>query len=319
MKIKELVKLPIEKVKNLFKKKPKYDKDGNRIYYKKKKILKSRVNRSIGGDILMVLFLLVSGVIMAFPMIYAISNSLKPLHELWLFPPNLFVRNPTGENYADMFTILSNSTVPFTRYLFNTLFITVGATLLRVISASMAAYPLSKENFKGRAMINRLITMTLMFAAPAAALANYLIMSELNWIDTWLCLLIPALGSSFSLYLIRGFVDGFPDSVLEAARIDGAGEFRIFWSILMPNMKPAWMTLIVFSVKDYWNQGATIYIYQEELKTLNYALGQIAAEGVARAGVSMAINVIMMIVPVLTFLVTQSNIIETMATSGMKD
>lgn len=323
MKIINTVKLPLGRVKdffkNLFKKKPKYDAEGNRIYYKKKKLIKSRVNRSVGGDILMLLFLLIAGVFMAFPMIYAISNSFKPLHELWLFPPNLIVKNPTGANYRDMFTILSNSVVPFSRYLFNTLFITIGATLLRVISASMAAYPLSKENFRGRNTINKLITMTLMFAAPASALANYLIMSELGWIDTWLCLLVPALGSSFSLYLIRGFVDQFPDSVLEAARIDGAGEFRIFWSILMPNMKPAWMTLIVFSVKDYWNQGATIYIYREELKTLNYAMGQIAAEGVARAGVSMAINVIMMIVPVLTFLVTQSNIIETMATSGMKD
>lgn len=324
MKTKEAaVKLPNAEKKGffgkIFKKRPKFDEEGNRIYYKKKKLIKSRVNRSVGGDIAMVLFLLIAGVFMAFPMIYAISNSFKPLHELWLFPPNLIVKNPTVSNYRDMFTILSNSTVPFSRYLFNTLFITIGATLLRVISASMAAYPLSKENFRGRKTINKLITMTLMFAAPAAALANYLIMANLGWIDTWLCLLVPALGSSFSLYLIRGFVDQFPDSVLEAARIDGAGEMRIFWNILMPNMKPAWMTLIVFSVKDYWNQGATIYIYREELKTLNYAMGQIAAEGVARAGVSMAINVIMMIVPVLTFLVTQSNIIETMATSGMKD
>lgn len=316
MKLKEL-KLP--KLRNPFKRRPKYDADGNLIYYKKKKLIKTRVNRSAGGDVAMVLILLIAGVFMAFPMIYAISNSLKPLHELWLFPPNLIVKNPTSSNYKDMFTILSNSTVPFTRYLFNTIVITVVATLFRIISASMCAYPLSKAEFKGRKALNKLIVMTLMFAAPASALANYLIMSELGWVDTWLCLLVPALGNSFSLYLIRGFVDQFPDSVLEAARIDGAGEFKIFWSILMPNMKPAWMTLIVFSVRDYWNQGSTIYIYREELKTLNYALSQISAEGVARAGVSMAINVIMMIVPVLTFLVTQSNIIETMATSGMKD
>ena len=320
----DAVELPVGKKKKvetvgIFRKRPKYDEEGNLIYYKKKKLIKNRVNRSAGGDVMMVLFLLIAGVFMAFPMIYAISNSLKPLHELWLFPPNLIVRNPTVANYKDMFTILSNSTVPFTRYLFNTLFITIGATFLRVVSASMAAYPLSKFKFKGRKIINKTITMTLMFAAPAAGLANYLIMSGFGWIDTWLCLLVPALGSSFSLHLIRGFVDQFPDSVLEAARIDGAGEYRIFWSILMPNVKPAWMTLVVFSVKDYWNQGATIYIYREELKSLNYALGQIAAEGVARAGVSMAINVIMMIVPVLTFLITQSNIIETMATSGMKD
>ena len=136
----EEIKLPKNKQETvgIFRKRPKYDEEGNRIYYKKKKLIKSRVNRSVGGDIAMVLFLLIAGVFMAFPMIYAISNSFKPLHELWLFPPNLIVKNPTGANYRDMFTILSNSTVPFTRYLFNTLFITVGATFLRVISASMA-------------------------------------------------------------------------------------------------------------------------------------------------------------------------------------
>ena len=312
-------KLPKQETVGFFRKRPKYDEDGRLIYYKKKKLIKTRVNRSAGGDVAMILFLLAVGVIMVFPMVYAISNSFKPLHELWLFPPNLIVKNPTVSNYQDMFTILSNTMIPFSRYLFNTLFITVVATFLRIVSASMAAYPLSKWKFKGKDAINKLITTSLMISAPAAGFATYLIISAFGFVDTWLVYFIPALGSSFSLYLIRGFVDQFPDSVLEAARIDGAGDFRIFWNILMPNMKPAWMTLIVFSVKDYWNMGASIYIYREELKTLNYALSQITSEGLARAGVATATSVLMMIVPILTFLITQSNIIETMATSGMKD
>lgn len=315
----EEVKLPKQETVGIFRKRPKYDEEGHLIYYKKKKLIKNRLNRSAGGDVTMILCLLAIGVIMMFPMVYAISNSFKPMHELWLFPPNLIVKNPTLSNYRDMFAILSNTTIPFSRYLFNTLFITVGCTFLRIISASMAAYPLSKWKFKGKKAVNKLITTSLMISAPAATYASYIIYSTLGLVDSWLVYLIPALGSSFSLYLIRGFVDQFPDSVLEAARIDGAGDFRIFWSILMPNMKPAWMTLIVFSVKDYWNTGANIYIYREELKTLNYALGQITAEGMARAGVSNAVEVLMMIVPILTFLITQSNIIETMATSGMKD
>ncbi len=318
-KVKDYSSLPEKKKQKLIKK-GKIDADGNVIYHKKRRMFKSkRVNRSFAGDLFLILFLLIGGVFMAFPMIYAISNSFKPLHEIWLFPPNLIVRNPTMDNYKDLVTILSNSTVPFTKYLFNTIFITIVGTVFNVISASMCAYPLSKSKFKGKHFLNQIIILSLMFAAPAKAVANYLIMAGLGWIDTWLCLLIPALGSSFALYLIRGFVDTFPDIVLEAARIDGAGEFRIFFQVLMPNMKPAWMTLVVFSVRDFWNQGASIYIYREELKTLAYALSQIAAEGIARAGVSMAIQIIMLIVPVGTFLVTQSNIIETMATSGMKD
>ena len=164
-----------------------------------------------------------------------------------------------------------------------------------------------------------MIKAAMMFTTVAATLSNYIIMSALGFIDTFYALVIPALGSSMALYLVKNFMDQFPDSVLEAARIDGAGEFRTFWTIVMPNMKPAWMTLVVFAVQEYWNQGASVYIYREELKSLQYALSQVAADGIARAGVSAAIQIVMMIVPVATFLITQSNIIETMSTSGMKD
>lgn len=310
-------KLP--KLSNLFHRKPKVDQNGNPIYKKKKKLFKSRVNRSFGGDLAFILFLLIGGIFMGFPMIYAISNSFKPMNELWLYPPNLIVRNPTTANYRDLFNVMSNSLVPLSKYLFNTIFVTAVGTFFRVISASMCAYPISKRNFRGNKFIMEMIKAAMMFTTVAATLSNYIIMSALGFIDTFYALVIPALGSSMALYLVKNFMDQFPDSVLEAARIDGAGEFRTFWTIVMPNMKPAWMTLVVFAVQEYWNQGASVYIYREELKSLQYALSQVAADGIARAGVSAAIQIVMMIVPVATFLITQSNIIETMATSGMKD
>ena len=295
----------------IIKRRPKYDENGRLIYYKKKKLFKyNRVNRSFSGDLMMFAFLLIAGAFMAFPLVYAVSQSLKPLHELWLFPPNLIVKNPTFKNYIDLFNIMSNSLVPMSKYLFNTIFITLIGTIFRVISASMCAYPVSKRQFKGK---------NFMFAAPAATIANYIIMANLGWIDTYYSILIPALGNSTAMYLVKQFIDQFPDSVLEAARIDGAGEFRIFWQILMPSIKPGWITLIVFAVQDFWNMGSSIFIYREELKTLAYALSQIAAAGIARAGVATAVSIVMMLVPVITFVITQSNILETMSTSGMKD
>lgn len=304
----------------IFRKRPKYDEEGREIYYKKMKLFKyRRINRSFAGDLFMFLFLLIGGSFMALPLIFALSNSLKPMSELFLFPPTLFVKNPTFRNYIDLFNIMSNSLVPLSKYLFNTIFITAIGTTLRVFSGSMCAYPLSKRHFHGKKFIMSIVTLSLMFAAPAATIANYIIMASLGWIDSFLAVLIPAIGSSMAVYLVKNFIDDFPDTVLEAARIDGTNEFTLFWKILMPNMKPAWMTLIVFAVQEYWNMGATIYIYREELKTLNYALSQIAAAGVARTGVAMAIAVVMLIVPVITFVITQSNILETMATSGMKD
>lgn len=315
-----VAKLPKIEIKNPFKRKPKFDEDGNPIYVKKLKLFKyKRINRSFGGDLFLFLFLLVGGAFMAFPLVYAISNSLKPLHELWLFPPNLIVKNPTFKNYTDLFNIMSNSLVPMSKYLFNTVFITIVGTTFNVISASACAYPLSKRQFKSKKFIFDIVTLSLMFNAVAGGIATYIIMANLGWIDTYYSILIPALGSSFNVYLIKQFIDQFPDSVLEAARIDGAGEFRIWWNILMPSIKPGWLTLIVFAVQGFWNAGASPFIYREELKTLSYALSQVAAAGIARQGVAMAISIVMMSVPVITFVITQSNILETMATSGMKD
>ena len=138
--------------------------------------------------------------------------------------------------------------------------------------------------------------------------------------DTLWALILPAFSSSLGLYLMKQFMDSMvPYSLLESARLDGAGEFRILFQIVMPIVKPAWLTLIVFSFQNLWNASGGIYIQTESWKTLNYAIGQIITGGIARAGTGAASIVVMMLLPILVFVVTQSNVIETMATSGMKD
>lgn len=256
---------------------------------------------------------------MGLPILYAINNALKPASELWLFPPNFFVRNPTFKNFMDLSSVLATSLVPFSKYLFNTVFITVVGTGLHVIFASMCAYPLAKENFKGRDFIFNIIVMALMFNATVTAIPNFMIMASLRWINTYLALIVPAIGMPLGLYLMKQFMEGLPQALIEAARIDGAGEYRIFFKIVMPNIKPAWLTMIVFAVQSLWNTGATVYIYKEDLKPLGYALNQIVTAGLARAGVSAAVTVIMMSVPIIIFLITQSKIIQTMTTSGIKE
>ena len=110
-----------------------------------------------------------------------------------------------------------------------------------------------------------------------------------------------------------------PDSIIEAARIDGAGELRLFWKIVMPMVKPAWLTLIVFSFQNLWNASGGVYIQSEQIKSLSYAISQIVSGGIARAGASAASIVIMMALPILVFFFTQSNIVETMSSSGIKE
>lgn len=284
------------------------------------KIKRRSFNRSVGGDVGINVMLFVFGAFMFLPMIYAISQSLKPLDELWMFPPRFFVINPTFKNFGELFRLMSESWVPFSRYIFNTALVSVGGTFGHLFLASMAAYAMTKIKFPGRKGMFQLVYYSLMFNSTVTSLSNFIIMSAFGWIDTYFSLIIPAFGYTLGFYLMRQFIETtVPDSVLESARLDGAKEITIYWKIVMPMVKPAWLTLIVYSFQGLWNSGTSIYIYSEQLKTFNYAIQQILAGGITRSGAAAASTVIMMIVPVTVFVITQSNIIETMASSGMKD
>ncbi|MBO4950015.1 MAG: carbohydrate ABC transporter permease [Clostridia bacterium] len=284
------------------------------------KIKRRSFNRSVGGDVGINVMLFVFGAFMFLPMVYAISQSLKPLDELWMFPPRFFVINPTFKNFGELFRLMSESWVPFSRYIFNTALVSVGGTFGHLFLASMAAYAMTKIKFPGRKGMFQLVYYSLMFNSTVTSLSNFIIMSAFGWIDTYFSLIIPAFGYTLGFYLMRQFIETtVPDSVLESARLDGAKELTIYWKIVMPMVKPAWLTLIVYSFQGLWNSGTSIYIYSEQLKTFNYAIQQILAGGITRSGAAAASTVIMMIVPVTVFVITQSNIIETMASSGMKD
>ncbi len=278
------------------------------------------LNRSAGGDVGISIFLVLFGLFMFIPMYYAIIQSLKPLDELWMYPPRFYVANPTFQNFADMFKAMTDSWVPFSRYIFNTVFISVGGTFGNLVCGSLAAYAVSKIKFPGRAGLQKMVRLALMFHATVGSVVNFMTMSALHLIDTYWAIIIPACGSTLGMFLMMQFMESsVPDTVLESARLDGASEIRTYWTIAMPMVKPAWLTLIVYSFQGLWQTGSSIYIMSEQYKTFNYAISQIVSSGIARAGVGMASAVVMMIVPVAVFVITQSNIIETMSTSGMKD
>ncbi|MBO5356782.1 MAG: carbohydrate ABC transporter permease [Clostridia bacterium] len=278
------------------------------------------LNRSVGGDTGIFIFLAIMGVFMFLPMYYTFIQSLKPLDELWMFPPRFYVSKITGKNFSDLFSLLNTSWVPFSRHIFNTVFITALGTFGNLFLSSIAAYALAKIPFPGRKGIFWLMQKSLMFTSTVTAIANFLTLSTIGLMDNPFAIIIPAWGSTMGLYLMKQFMDSsISDDVLESARLDGCSELRTFWQIAMPMVKPAWLTLIIYSFQGLWQTGSSPYIYSEQFKTLNYAIAQITAGGVARAGAAAAGTVIMMIVPILVFVITQSNIIETMATSGMKD
>ena len=281
---------------------------------------KSKVSRSLSGDIILILFLILLASFMVLPVVYAISTSLKPNSELWLFPPRFIVRKPTLKNYTGLFEIMSTSWVPFSRYIFNTVFITVVGCVGHIIISSLCAYPISKYKFPGSQGFFNLVQASLMFSTAVTAIPAFIIMSKIHLVDSYGALILPAMGLPLGLFLMKQFMEQtVHPAVLESADIDGAGEMRKFFRIVMPMVRPAWLTLAIFSIQSLWTIGNTPYIYSEELKTLSYAMSQVAAAGISRQGIGAAVSIVMFAVPLLFFIITQSNIVETMSASCMKD
>ena len=283
------------------------------------KLKKRKPNRSRGGDLGIYIMLILFGLFFVLPLVYAISSAFKPLDEIYLYPPRFFVKNPTFNNFQDLLVVMSSSYVPFTRYVFNTVLTTLFGTLGHLLLGSMAAYVLAKYKFPGGKQFFNLCQSALMFNVYVLQIPTYLIMSQPGWVDTYLALIVPAFALPMGLFLMKNFMEQIPDALIEAAKIDGAREGRIYLQIVMPNVKPAWLTVTIFSVQNLWNQKGQVYIYSEEYKMLPYALQQIMSGGVARAGVGSAATMVVMMVPIIVFIMAQSNILETMASSGIKD
>lgn len=278
-----------------------------------------QLNRSHFGNFLVFLMLAVMGVFMGLPLYYSIIQSFKPVEELFIFPPRFYVVNPTGSHYSQLFQLVSDLTVPFSRYLFNSVFVSICSTGVGVLIGAMAAYPFAKKKFPGKDTLWRLIMLTLLFSGGVTALPAYIVKAKLGLINTYWVLILPALASTLHMFLLRQFMLQIPDSLLDAAKLDGANDFVIFMNVIMPNVKPAWMTVMVLSFTHVWNTGSAGVIFKEELKLLPTALSQISAGGISRSGAAAAAAVLLMIPPIVSFVLTQSKMLQTMAHSGIKD
>ena len=289
------------------------------IVFSKKKPTYKRFTRSKFVSAVIYLLLIFAGLFMILPMIYSISTSFKPLDELLKFPPKFIVNRPTLQNYLQLPSIISSLSDPITRYIFNSAFVSIVTTFGHVIIAAMAAFVMSKGRFKGLGVFFLIVQFSLLYNHYTLAIPQYIIMSIINIVDTYLVYILPYLPSSLGVFLIKQYMDGsIPDALLEAAYIDGASEWKMFWRIVMPNSKPAWMTLVMFAFRDLWSLQPQGTIFTEELKLLPNVMSTIISGGIARSGSAMAAMVLLMIPPIIVYLVSQSSIVETMTTSGIK-
>lgn len=280
--------------------------------------MKARVSRSLGGNIAVFLVLLVFGIFFMLPIVYAVVTAFKPVNEIFVFPPRLFVVKPTMSNFIWLNAMMADFWVPLSRYIFNSVFVTAIGTAGHIVLASMAAYPMAKHHFYGQRVLSQMIVLSLLFTASVTYIPQYVILAATKMINTYWAMILPALQGSLGLYLMMNFMQRIPEEMLEAARIDGAREIRIFWTVVMPNVKPAWLTLMIFAFQGLWNSTGGGFIYREELKTLPAVMTTIAAGGPVRTGVTAAAALILMIPPIVLFVSSQSRVIETMSTSGLK-
>lgn len=279
-----------------------------------------RFTRSRIGNIAYFLFLFLAGMFSVLPLIYCISTSFKPLDEILMFPPSLItVKRPTFANYTALPELLSGLSVPISRYLFNSFFISVAGTALHVLASAMAAFVLAKSNLRHKNLVFMVIQLSLLFNAYTLGVPRYVVYSQLHIINTYWVYILPFIPSAMGVFLMKQYMDGYvPDALLEAAHIDGADWYQIFFRIIFPIVRPCVLTLTLFSFRDIWATVPQGTVFSEQLKTLPTIMSTISAGGLARTGSSMATAVIMMLPPIIVYFISQGSIRETMGTAGIK-
>ena len=279
-----------------------------------------KYTRSKAGNFMYFFILFLAGAFTILPLIYCIITSFKPLDELLIFPPQFFVKRPTFNNYLALPSLLSKIKIPISRYFFNSIFVAVAGTVLHIVAASLAAFGFSKSKVKGRAALFWVVQIMLLYNSITLAIPRYYIYTKLHMIDTYWVYILPAIPSATGCFLMKQYMDvSVPDVLMEAAKIDGASVTKIYVSIIMPILKPAWMTMLLLSFQEMWTIIPQGTIFSEQLKTLPQVMTSISAGGIARSGSAMAVTVLLMIPPIIVFLFSQSNVMETMSTSGIKE
>lgn len=259
---------------------------------------------------------------MLMPIVFIFNHAFKPMQELFAFPPRFFVNKPSLENFRNLVKVADVSTIPMSRYIFNSILVTTSVVFLSVLIASLAAYALSKKEFRGKRISMEINNGALMFVATAVTIPRYLIINILHLNNNFFGHILPLLAMPVGLFLIKQFIDQIPDDLIEAAVIDGANEFVIYWKVILPLIKPAIATAALLVFQGVWNNIETsqLYMTSDSLRTLAFYLNTFAAQTntVAGQGIAAASSLIMFIPNLILFILLQSNVMNTMSHSGIK-
>lgn len=256
------------------------------------------------------------------PILYIVFTAFKPIGELFAYPPKFITLRPTFDNFRKLFEASENTVFPLSMYLFNSIVSTALVVFLGMSIAVATAYVLSKKRFRGREIIFKLNTLSMMFVATAVSIPRYLIVKEVGLLDSFWANVVPMLALPVGVFLLKQFVDQLPDALIESARIDGANDYQIIWKIVLPLVKPAMATVAILLFQHSWNgmEASNLFINTESLKTFAFYMNSLSnsGNGVAGVGMSAAASLLMFVPNVVLFVMMQSRVMSTMAHSGLK-
>ena len=275
------------------------------------------------GQIKLYLFVIPLALITGLPIVYIIFHAFKPMEELFAFPPKFITTNPTLDNFRQLFKASRSAGIPLSKYLFNSILITVSVVFSSMILSSAAAYAMSKLKFKGRDLVFNINQLALMFVPVAVMIPRYLVVEFLGLTDTYWSQILPLIPLPVSVFLLKQFVDTVPDSLIEAAYMDGATELHVYFKIIIPMIKPALATAAILVFQQVWSnlEASNYYISDEGLKSLVFYMNTLASangNSVAGQGVQAAASLLMFLPNLILFCFLQNKVMNTMAHSGIK-
>ncbi len=262
--------------------------------------------------------LLFAGVLMVLPFYFMIVTSLKPDNETISTTLRLWVDEPTLDGYRKL---LDPQGVPFMRSVLNSVFIAFVTVAGNLILCPLAGYAFAKHRFPGREAIFITLLSTMMIPGTVLLVPGFLLARDFGWLNTWLPLIVPAMAGVFGVFLSRQFIRNIPDSLIEAARIDGCSEIRIFATVIMPLCKPLLATLGIFAFLGSWNSflGPLVILRDEHLLTLPLVMALLQGRFTGNQNVQMAGAVISILPVLVIFFLFQRQIVESLANSGLKE
>lgn len=287
--------------------------------YKGKRINPKKFESSQLKIILIILPLVI---FMAMPLVFIVNHAFKPMEELFAFPPTFFVKNATLENFTQLIKFSRTSGIPLSRYVFNSIIVTVLTVGTSLLFTTCAAFALAKIKFKGRNMMMQINQIAIMFVAVAVLIPRYLVICNLGMIDTVWAHVLPLAAMPVALFLVKQFVEQVPDSLIEAAYMDGATDFQVYRKLIIPMIKPAIATATILVFQQVWTNMETsnYYINDDGMKTLTFYMNSLVNVNntVSGQGIAAAATLIMFVPNLILFIILQNSVMNTMAHSGIK-